>query len=320
MDINSPNLDLIFRAAANNFQGALSASPVIFPEVCTTMPMVTRQVTQGWMDRIPMMRKWVGNRVINSANLKAKPTLAVPYESTMSLSKWDIIDDMLGTFSLAVQMQGEAVAKQPDMLLWDFIKIAASNDALGYDGEPVFSEDHPLLGGIAGGVPAGSPAVQSNLFVNRALTFDNYQHVRAAMRSWKGADGAPLVVTPNVLMVPPALETAGKLILEADYLANIQAVATAPQSNIWKGSARLLVNPWMADWPTNWMLLDCSKVIKPYADNELTPPSFTYLTSPTDQNVFNKAEYLYGAERRNVVTETVWWLQAAATAEATYIP
>ncbi len=320
MDINNPNLDLIFRAAANNFQGALTGTPTIYGEVSTTIPMATRQVTQGWIDRVPMMRKWLGNRVVNSINAKAKPYLAVPYEHTMSLSKWDIIDNLLFDFNMAVSMQGEAVAKQPDQLLWDFMQIAASSAALGYDGVPVFSTAHPILGGIAGGVPSGTPATQSNLLLNTALTFDNYTAARAAMRGWKGADGAPMMIAPTILMVPPAMEAKGKLILEADFLSNINGNAAAPQSNTYKGSAKLLVNPWMADWETNWFLFDTAKVIKPFADNELTPPTFQALTSPTDPNVFNMAEFLYGAERRNVVCETVWWLGLAATAEATYIP
>lgn len=320
MDINNANLDLIFRAAANNFQAALTGTPTIYGDLCTTIPMATRQVTQGWMDRLPMMRKWVGNRVVNSANAKAKPYLAVPYEHTLGLSKWDILDDLLGIFNLAVMMQAEAVAKQPDQLLWDFTQVAASNAALGYDDVPVFSTDHPILGGIAGGVPAGTPATQSNLYVNTPLTFDNYTTVRADMRSWKGADGAPMQIMPTLLVVPPSMEAKGKLILEADFLSNVNGNAAAPQSNTYKGSAKLLVNPWMSDWETNWFLFDTSKVIKPFADNELTPPSFQYLTNPNDPNVFNMAEFLYGAERRNVVTETVWWLGAAATAESTYVP
>ncbi len=320
MLINNENLDLVYRAAANNFQGALTGTPTIYGDLCTTIPMATRQVTQGWIDRVPMMRKWLGNRVVNSVNAKAKPYLAVPYEHTMSLSKWDIIDNLLFDFNMAVTMQGEAVAKQPDQLLWDFTQIAASNAALGYDDVPVFSTAHPILGGVAGGVPSGTPETQSNLSVSTPLTFDNYTAKRAEMRSWKGADGAPMMISPTVLVVPPAMEAKGKLILEADFLSNVNGNAAAPQSNTYKNSAKLLVNPWMADWETNWFLFDTSKVIKPFADNELTPPSFQMLTSPTDPNVFHMAEFLYGAERRNVVCETVWWLGMACTAEASYIP
>ena len=320
MYINNANLDLIFRAAATNFQGALTGTPTVYGDLCTTIPMQTRQVTQGWIDRVPQMRKWLGNRVVNSVVSLAKPYLAEPYEHTMSLSKWDIIDNMLFNFNMAVSMQGEAVAKQPDKLLWDFTQVAASNAALGYDGVPVYSTVHPILNGYAGGVPAGTPATQSNLALNTPLTFDNYTAVRAQMRSWKGADGAPMAIMPTLLVVPPAMEAKGKLILEADFLSNINGNAAAPQSNTYKGSAKLLVNPWMADWQTNWFLYDTSKVIKPFADNELTPPAFTYLTNPNDPNVFNMAEFLYGAERRNVVTETVWWLGFAATAESTYVP
>ncbi len=320
MDINAANLDIIFRAAANNFQSSLSKSQVIYPEISTELPVNTRQFTQAFLDRIPQLRKWEGNRVIHNAFAHSRTITIEPYEDTLSLSKWDIIDDMLGLFAVGVSLLGEAAAKHPDNLLWEFIKIAASIGAVGYDGVPVYSTAHPLLGGVAGGLPPGAPTTQSNLSLSTALTWDNYNTVRSKMQSLVGADGAPMGVTPNVLMVGPGLEGAARQILESDFRPDILGNAQAPATNTLKGTAKVLVNQWASRWPNNWWLLDTSSVVKPFATYELTPSTFTYLTNPNDANVFLAAKYWYGVERRAAVSETMWFLSHAATSEAAYIP
>src|SRR5689334_14994510 len=281
--------------------------------------MSTRQLTQGWLDRIPMLRKWKGNRVINNAVTHARPIIAEPYEDTVALSKWDVLDDQLGLFNVAVQMLGEASAKNPDKLNYEFLTQAGVLE--GYDGEPVYSENHPLLGGIDGPIPDGAPTVQSNLGLELDLTWDNYNTARASMRSLKGADGAPMMVTPTHIMVSPAYEGRAKQILEADFRPDILGNAQAPQTNTLKNTAKIIVNPWLAgDWEQNWWLLDLSAAVKPFAHYTLTAPLFTYLTSPTDANVFNAAQFLYGVEQREAASETVWWLSYAATPNATYDP
>lgn len=320
MDITAANLDILFRQAQINFQGALLKTPVISPLIATPLQMGNRQITNAFLDRLPMMREWRGNRVINSPMAHSRTITAKVYEHTYGVSKWDIIDENLNLFSMATQMQGEAVAKQPDQLNWEFIQTAAAATTLGYDGVPVYSTAHPLLGGVAGALPVGAPATQSNLAVSTALTYDNYVAQRAAMRSLVGADGAPLMVTPNILMVPPQLEGTAKLILEADFLSNVGGNTTAPQSNTFKGSCDIVVNPWASLWPNNWWLIDAGQVVKPFVDWTLTPGTFTPLTSPSDPNVFMAAQFLFGVESRKAASESVWWLSRAMTSEAAYIP
>jgi phage major head subunit gpT-like protein len=320
MDITAANLDILFRQAQMNFQGALTKTPVIYPAIATTLPMGNRQITNTFLDRLPMMREWRGNRVVHSPVAHARTITAKPYEHTYGVSKWDIIDENLQLFSTATVMQAEAVAKQPDQLNWEFLKIAASALAVGYDGVPVYSTAHPLLGGVDGPLPAGAPATQSNLALNTALTYDNYVAQRQLMGALVGADGAPLSVAPDTLMVPPQLEGVGKLILEAEFESNINGNAAAPQSNVWKGSAKLLVNPWASLWPNNWWLLSTNGAVKPFVDWTLTPGTFTPLVSPSDPNVFMAAEFLFGVESRKAASESVWWLSRACTSAATYVP
>lgn len=320
MDITAANLDILFRQAQINFQTALVATPQISSQICMPLPMGNRQITNAFLDRLPMMREWRGNRVINNPMAHSRTITAKVYEHTYGMSKWDIIDENLGLFSMATQMQGQAVAKQPDQLNWEFLQIAASSLALGYDNKPVFATDHPLLGGVEGAIPVGAPATQSNLAVSTALTYDNYVAQRAKMRALVGADGAPMMVTPTHIMVPPQLEGTAKLILEADFLAGVQGVNTAPQSNTFKGTCQIIVNPWASLWPNNWWLLDLGNPVKPFVDYTLTAPSFTPLQSPSDPNVFMAAQFLFGVESRKAASESVWWLSRACTSEAAYVP
>lgn len=325
MDITAANLDILFRGFNLNYQQALTTTPTWHDQIASTIPSGdVRQVTYGWMDRLPILRKWVGNRVVNSAATHSRTVVNVPFEDTVALSKWDVMDDQYGLFSFTMTSLGQQMAKWPDQQLAQWLRGEASTTN-GFDGVPQFSTAHPLLGGDVVGSSAGGfggvtgiPATQSNLALNTALSFDNYVAARATMRGWRGADGQPLGVSPNVLAVPPALEGIGKLILEADFLSNVNGNTTAPQSNIWKNSAKLLVLPELADKTTNWWLFDTTKVVKPLLWQLRQAPLLIPRTSPTDPVVFDAAQYVWGVEARGNAAETLWFLSYAGTSAASY--
>ena len=62
---------------------------------------------------------------------------------------------------------------------------------------------------------------------------------RAAISGMKGDNGRPLGLMPNLLVVPPSLESAARKILNSEY-------AAGGETNEWKGTAELLVCPWLA--------------------------------------------------------------------------
>lgn len=66
-----------------------------------------------------------------------------------------------------------------------------------------------------------------------------YGTARAALMAMKGDGARPLGLVPNLLVVPPALESAARKILNSDY-------GTGGVTNEWKGTAELLVVPWLA--------------------------------------------------------------------------
>jgi phage major head subunit gpT-like protein len=66
-----------------------------------------------------------------------------------------------------------------------------------------------------------------------------YATARPTLTGMKGDYGRPLGLMPNLLIVPPALESAARKILNSEY-------ASGGETNEWKGTAELLVVPWLA--------------------------------------------------------------------------
>jgi phage major head subunit gpT-like protein len=73
----------------------------------------------------------------------------------------------------------------------------------------------------------------------QTLNSANYAIARAAILGMKGDFGRPLGLVPNLLVVPPSLEQAGRQILK-----NNQQASGA--TNEWMDTAELLMVPWLA--------------------------------------------------------------------------
>lgn len=73
----------------------------------------------------------------------------------------------------------------------------------------------------------------------QTLNAANYAIGRAAIAGMKGDYGRPLGLMPNLLVVPPSLEGAARQLLNSEF-------GTGGVTNEWKGTAELLVVPWLA--------------------------------------------------------------------------
>lgn len=66
-----------------------------------------------------------------------------------------------------------------------------------------------------------------------------YKTARETMGGFKADNGRPLGIVPDLLVVPPSLEGAGREILQNERSAN-------GATNTWRNTAELLVVPWLA--------------------------------------------------------------------------
>ena len=289
------NLQTGFKAA---FQAGYDSSPAFWNMLATEIPSSDRSETYGWMAKLPKMREWLGERVVQTLALHSYTLVNKTFESTVGVTREEIEDDRLGVFSPIMRDLGGQAAKQPDFLLADLIQ--AGNTSLGFDGQFFFDTDHPTsyYGQVAG--------VQSNHFTGTALSHANYGVVRAAMMGFKGDDGKPLGVMPNILLVPPQLEKTGLEILQAQMISN--------NTNVYQGSAMLKVVPELASEGDAWYLLDTSRAIRPFIFQNRRGAAFTALDQPTDANVFNNNTYIYGADMRCNVGYALWFLASRGKA------
>lgn len=74
------------------------------------------------------------------------------------------------------------------------------------------------------------------------LNSTNYALARTTMMQYSNEEGTPLGIRPSLLVVPPALESPAKEILQAELLG---ITGEGSKTNVWKGTAELLVVPWL---------------------------------------------------------------------------
>ena len=139
------------------------------------------------------------------------------------------------------------------------------------------------------------------------LSRESYMEGRSSIMSIKGDKGKSLKLVPDLLVVPPALEETARLILEADQIDGT--------TNVLKGTAKLHVEPALAEHPEYWFLLCTNRFLKPFIYQLRKKIKFTSLTRDTDENVFMLDEYLYGADGRSNAGYGFWQMAYGSTGE-----
>jgi len=299
MIIDGNALANIYVGLSTAFNAAFQASEVWHPQVAMTVPANTRIMDYKFMLDFPMVREWIGDRVVRSLEGKSYQITTKDWEATIEVDRNDIRDDQIGLYAHVVAALGEEARGHPDRLIADLLLKGWTN--LCFDGRPFFAVDHPVGAGAASNNDAGDDtpwflldtrrsikpfihqlrqpvqltrmdrADDDHVFMRRSYRFGvdarytcayglwqlayasrqplnqtNYAAARAAMMSLRNADGRPLRVKPDLLVVPPSLEALAREILEARYVLG-DATAAGMKNNVWQKSARLLVAPELAE-------------------------------------------------------------------------
>ena len=272
MDITPSNIRALWTTFSAVFQEGYAGSPTFYDKIATVVPSSSKSNTYGWMSRLPQMREWLGDRVIQNVASYGYQITNKTFELTVAIPREDVEDDNLGVY------------------------------------RPIVS-DHDVD-------PISSSGAQQNYWnTGKALTSANYSDVRAQMMSFLGEDGLPLGVMPNLLVVPPQLETTARRIVNSDLIfestASTNAAAT---TNVLKGTAEVLVVPELAADATTWYLLDTTRAIKPFVFQTRRAINFVQKNSPTDEEMFWNNQIVYGVDGRMNAGVSLWWLAAKAVA------
>lgn len=299
MIINRENLAALRTGYSTAYQKGITGAPeAMAPRVATRVSATQKEQKYGWLGKMPKIREWIGDRVIQNISEHDYAIKEKPFELTVGVDRDDIETDNLGHYGMLFESIGEATVLDPEQLVWDLLK--AGFDTECYDGQYFFDSDHPVLDkngepttvsntGGGSGTPwflldttrVVKPLIKQvrrdfgsivtldrendeNVFMRneylygvdarmnfgfgfwqmaygskQTLNAAAYAAARTALMEMKGDYGRPLGIKPNLLVVPPALESAGRKILNSEN-------ASGGETNEWKDTAELLVVPWLA--------------------------------------------------------------------------
>lgn len=271
----------------------------------------TREQAYPFLDRLPSIREWVGARVINSASVRMQSLVNKEWEDTVGIPRVDFEDDRIGVYGNIIRSLAAQGAHIGDILLSD--AMINGHSAYCYDGQYFYDTDHPVnMDDPSVKTPAGS-STQANYATSTPLNGDNLKSAIQSMTGLVGADGKPLRVRPTTLLVPSALEMTAKELCENKYIFKDLALTGGTHGatfteNILMGRLKVEVWPYLDAEPTAWQLLDNDGPVKPFLYQVRVPVEMTALTSPSDHNVFNFGEFLWGLRARSVAGYGQWWL------------
>jgi phage major head subunit gpT-like protein len=289
--ITQASLNALRVTFRNDYAKAYSLAQNWYDKVSTTIPSTTKLNTYGWAADLPIMREWANDeRKVQNVKEMAYNLINRKFELTYAVLRDDIEDDTLGLYTQQFSNLGMQAKKHPDLLMRDTIQ-AGQNTAC-FDGLSFFNTAHPV------DIYDISKGTYSNYSASgMALTPQNYETVRALMMGYKGTSGVELGIMPNILLVPPQLEITARRIVQSDMIPS--AAGTAPEQNMLKGTADIVVAPELSNQGTRWYLLCTNRGIMPFVYQLRQAAEFTMLTQLTDANVFNLDEYRFGSRIRD---------------------
>ncbi len=298
MIITKANLEALRVGFSKAYGDGLAGTTAMtqFAKVATTVPSTTAENRYGWLNKLPGLREWIGDRVVHGISESEYSVRNKDWELTIGVDRNSIEDDNLGIYQPLFTHMGESAGVKPDQLV--FALLAAGFAITCFDGQYFFDSDHPVADGNGGTTTASNTgggagtawflldtrrflkpliyqerkkphfdrldrADDANVFMNKQFLYGvdarsnvgfgfwqmaygskqtldaaAYAAGRAAMGGFK-EEGRPLGIVPNLLVVPPSLESAGRKILNSE-------LGSGGETNEWKGTAELLVCPWLA--------------------------------------------------------------------------
>ncbi len=140
--ITSSLVTNLFTAWRDDFNKGITSAKPQWQEVASLITSTTKSNTYGWLGKFPMLREWVGDRVINDMQAHGYTITNKTYEGTVGVDRDDIEDDNVGIYSPIFEEMGRASNIQPDQLIYALLSAGIST--LCYDGQNFFDTDHPV--------------------------------------------------------------------------------------------------------------------------------------------------------------------------------
>lgn len=159
--ITSALLQSLFTGFKKNFEDAKSEAPAQYTKIATVIKSTTKSNTYGWLGKFPNLRKWVGDRVIESMKAHGYQIVNEDFEATVGVDRNDIEDDELGIYAPMFAEMGRSAGIHPDELCYGLLGAGFTTPC--YDAQYFFDTDHPVYPKADG---TGTPVMTANVVVD----------------------------------------------------------------------------------------------------------------------------------------------------------
>lgn len=143
MKINSGNLKTLGVAFKTSFEKGLGQADPQHELIATVVNSTTGKEEYGWLGKMPGVREWIGDRVINNLSKSDYAIKNRDFELTIAVERNDIDDDNIGIYAPLFEEMGRSTTAFPSELTFGLLK--AGGATLCYDGQYFFDTDHPVL-------------------------------------------------------------------------------------------------------------------------------------------------------------------------------
>lgn len=291
MIVNKANLSMVFIQLKTLFNNSFAAAPSTWQKIAMESPSTSGQTDYTWLSNFPKMRRWIGAKHVKSLEAYKYSIVNEDFEATVEVDRNHIEDDSLGIYAPQAQSAGYSSAQLPDELVYEAVNLSFTRRC--FDGQYFFDTDHPVGDGVV-----SNKMTKALSAASVAAAKASYGAARLAMQKFQDEEGRPLNITPNILLVPPALETTAKILLNNPKLED-------DSPNPYQGTATLVVDARL-DSDTQWYLLDTTKPVKPFIYQPRKRPEFVQQTDMNSPDVFNLKKYKFGAEARAAAGYGFW--------------
>ena len=282
MDINRANIEDLFYQFKVEFTDAFNAArTTVRDEIAMFLPSTSSSTKHAWLNQIPQIREWLGDRFVNNLESDNMTIENKKYESTIELTREEIEDNEHGLYTPLVRLMGQNAAVFSDKLLVDELI-----------GSPTWAADAAAFFGDSR--TYGSSTIDN--LVASALSEANFQTAWQQQTSFTGHNGEPLEVTPTTLLVGPSLRQTGFDILQNEF----RAVSNGPIKNSNVGLASLQVSKRLVGaHAAKWFLFGEVAGIRGAAYQERIAPEFQgQRATPDSDFAFAQDKYQYGTRQR----------------------
>ena len=140
--------DLIHHAStafAKKFSDGMEAGEPLYLKVASTAPSTSGSTGYGWLEEFPMLKEWVGERMLKELSSHRYSIENKTYESSIKVKRTDFEDNDYGKYAPLFQEMGKIASEYPDELVYSLLKRGFTETC--FDGQFFFDTDHPVGGG-----------------------------------------------------------------------------------------------------------------------------------------------------------------------------